>query len=193
MEGPNHILKAEEVHSTDQSQISDHQANIDALNNDEMSIRSQVHRIVRDLKQEMKKLGRMSAKDLKEFSKAAIREINHLIRECGSLSHKKYFRKQGIKLHRLKDQLLGIIRDTKSRSRSRSKGLNRKMKTIQLSMPKKMGVTHRRSMSRHTQRVKRSISRSSRSNSSRKPVAASSVRLSCRPRSSRSLASRFTK
>ncbi len=51
------------------------------LNDDEMSVRARVHRIVKDLKTQMGKLGRMSARDLKEFSKQACAEINELIRD----------------------------------------------------------------------------------------------------------------
>ena len=83
-------------------------------------MRARIHRVVKDLKKEMKRIGRMSKSDLKSFAKSAAKEINSLVKDCKSLAHKEYFRKQMKRMDKLKTDLNYVIKDYRSKSRKRS-------------------------------------------------------------------------
>ena len=83
-------------------------------------MRARIHRVVKELKKEMKRIGRMSKSDLKTFAKSASKEINSLVKDCKSLAHKEYFRKQMKRMEKLKADLNFVIKDYRSKSRKRS-------------------------------------------------------------------------
>lgn len=107
--------------STSKTEMSSsHHRSLAKLNENEMEVWARIHWIIKELKSDMWKIGRMSKSDLKTFAKTASKDINKLIKMCKPLSHKEYFWKQIKWMDKLKSDLSYVIQDYKSKSRTRS-------------------------------------------------------------------------